>query len=171
MANGEAYEVKSPDVEATIVSEKQEVKWVKPFCLSYCCCNAFLLLWSTLFAYDGMTSLFSFTRCELSPGPLDIIKVEGELPSTIAFGSCAKQSRSQYVLDKVTEFEPDMFLFLGDNVYGDTIFPWVMNMKYNTYSCHESLQNLWSKGIFIYSNILNYLSHTAAQSTREAVMF
>ncbi len=38
----------------------------------------------------------------------------------IAFGSCLHQSRPAPILDVIAEFEPDTFVFLGDNVYGDT---------------------------------------------------
>lgn len=37
----------------------------------------------------------------------------------IAFGSCAYQERPQPIWQAVTDYRPDLFLFLGDNVYGD----------------------------------------------------
>ncbi len=37
----------------------------------------------------------------------------------IAFGSCLEQSRPVPALDAVRAHKPDLFLFLGDNVYGD----------------------------------------------------
>ena len=37
----------------------------------------------------------------------------------IAFGSCADQRLPQPIWDTVVAAEPDLFLFLGDNVYGD----------------------------------------------------
>lgn len=37
----------------------------------------------------------------------------------IAFGSCAKQSLPQPIWDTIAAHEPDLFLFLGDNVYAD----------------------------------------------------
>jgi alkaline phosphatase D len=39
---------------------------------------------------------------------------------TLAFGSCAHQDRPQPVLDAVIAAEPDVFVYLGDNIYGDT---------------------------------------------------
>ncbi len=39
--------------------------------------------------------------------------------SRIAFGSCADQTRPQPVWDAVLAYKPDLFLFLGDNVYAD----------------------------------------------------
>lgn len=42
------------------------------------------------------------------------------LPSRIAFGSCADQERPQPILGQVVARDPDLFVYLGDNVYGDT---------------------------------------------------
>ncbi len=38
----------------------------------------------------------------------------------IAFGSCAKQDKPQPIWNAVNEFQPELFIFLGDNIYGDT---------------------------------------------------
>jgi len=38
----------------------------------------------------------------------------------IAFGSCARQTKPQPIWDAVLASAPDLFVFLGDNVYGDT---------------------------------------------------
>jgi alkaline phosphatase D len=38
----------------------------------------------------------------------------------IAFGSCAKQSKPQPIWSAVLESQPDLFVFLGDNCYGDS---------------------------------------------------
>jgi alkaline phosphatase D len=38
----------------------------------------------------------------------------------IAFGSCAKQWQHQTIWDAVMATKPDLWLFLGDNIYGDT---------------------------------------------------
>lgn len=38
----------------------------------------------------------------------------------IAFGSCAKQWQHQTIWDAVLATKPDLWLFLGDNIYGDT---------------------------------------------------
>src|SRR3989337_529307 len=39
----------------------------------------------------------------------------------IAFGSCAKQTKDQPIWDAVLAAKPDLFVFLGDNIYGDKI--------------------------------------------------
>jgi alkaline phosphatase D len=40
--------------------------------------------------------------------------------SRIAFGSCADQDKDQPIWDKVVAAKPDLFVFLGDNIYGDS---------------------------------------------------
>ena len=56
------------------------------------------------------------TRVFIPPLPLPTHR-----PLTvIAFGSCANQSKPQPIWDAVTTSHPDLFVFLGDNIYGDT---------------------------------------------------
>jgi alkaline phosphatase D len=45
---------------------------------------------------------------------------QGAPPLTrIAFGSCADEEKPQPIWDAVLRYRPDLFLFAGDNVYGD----------------------------------------------------
>ncbi|MBL6614598.1 MAG: alkaline phosphatase family protein [Reyranella sp.] len=37
----------------------------------------------------------------------------------IAFGSCADQDKPQPIWDAILAYHPDLFIFMGDNVYGD----------------------------------------------------
>ena len=48
----------------------------------------------------------------------------------IAFGSCSKQSKPLGILDSVLTHQPDLFIFLGDNIYGDTEDMDVLRAKY-----------------------------------------
>ena len=50
--------------------------------------------------------------------------------SRIAFGSCAKQDKPQPIWDAVIETKPQLFAFLGDNIYADTEDMEVMRAKY-----------------------------------------
>lgn len=62
------------------------------------------------------------------PGGVDLSR-----PLTrIAFGSCSKESRPQPIWDAVEARQPDLFLFLGDNIYGDTRDIEVLERKYAT---------------------------------------
>ena len=50
--------------------------------------------------------------------------------SRIAFGSCAHQDRPQPVWNSILKENPELFLFLGDNIYADTPLKEVMRAKY-----------------------------------------
>lgn len=50
--------------------------------------------------------------------------------SKIAFGSCAKQDQPQPIWEAVVETEPQLFVFLGDNIYGDSEDMDVLRAKY-----------------------------------------
>src|SRR5829696_4582652 len=50
--------------------------------------------------------------------------------SRIAFGSCANQDKPQPIWDKIVADKPDVFLFIGDIVYGDTKDMDVLRGKY-----------------------------------------
>lgn len=39
--------------------------------------------------------------------------------SRIAFGSCLRQDQPQPIWNAIVESEPELFLFIGDNIYGD----------------------------------------------------
>ena len=41
-------------------------------------------------------------------------------PSKILFGSCAHQDKDMPILNTINSEQPEVFVFLGDNVYGDT---------------------------------------------------
>ena len=45
---------------------------------------------------------------------------------TIAFGSCVHQDRPQPIWSAVLADDPDVFVFLGDNIYGDSEDPQVL---------------------------------------------
>lgn len=52
------------------------------------------------------------------------------LISRIAFGSCAEEYKPQPVLRKALRHDPDVFVWLGDNVYGDTYEMDTLRAKY-----------------------------------------
>ena len=52
------------------------------------------------------------------------------LLTRIAFGSCAHQDKDQPIWDRVNAWEPELFIFLGDNIYGDTEDMQVLRAKY-----------------------------------------
>ncbi len=59
----------------------------------------------------------------------DVSEIRG-VPTRIAFGSCGHQDHDQPVLRTVLSKSPDMFIYLGDNIYGDTKDMSVLAAKY-----------------------------------------
>ncbi len=49
--------------------------------------------------------------------------------SRIAFGSCAKQTLPQPIWEPILAYRPDLFIFAGDNVYGDFHAPDAADLK------------------------------------------
>jgi alkaline phosphatase D len=54
----------------------------------------------------------------------------GRRLTRIAFGSCAEAGKPQPVWDPILAWRPDLFVFLGDNIYADTRDMAVMRRKY-----------------------------------------
>ena len=51
--------------------------------------------------------------------------------TTIAFGSCNKGNESQSIWQDINSNNPDLWIWLGDNIYGDTKNPNVLKRKYD----------------------------------------
>ena len=66
----------------------------------------------------------------------------GPLISKIAFGSCASEEHPQPVLDLVVRHKPDVFVYLGDNIYGDTKDMNVLKEKYAKLAAKPEFQRL-----------------------------
>lgn len=63
----------------------------------------------------------------------NIMACQQKMPevSRIAFGSCAHETEPQPVLELAATYKPDAFIFLGDNIYGDTDNMDTLQKKYN----------------------------------------
>lgn len=62
--------------------------------------------------------------------------------SKIAFGSCAEQDKPLPVFDIIVKHKPDLFIFLGDNIYADTNEEAEFRKKYQQLADHPPFQNL-----------------------------
>lgn len=62
--------------------------------------------------------------------------------SKIAFGSCGHQDQPLPIFDLIVKHKPDLFVFLGDNIYGDTKSMDTLQMKYNMLAAQSSFHNL-----------------------------
>ena len=62
--------------------------------------------------------------------------------SRIALGSCAHEGKKQPVLNRVVESRPDLFIYLGDNIYGDTRNMDKLRKKYQELSDKKEFKRL-----------------------------
>jgi alkaline phosphatase D len=60
----------------------------------------------------------------------------------IAFGSCARQDQPQPIWEAIVASHPQLFLFLGDNIYADTEDMDVMRSKYAQLDAQPGFQKL-----------------------------
>jgi len=70
--------------------------------------------------------------------PVDLAR----LPSIIAFGSCSEEDKPQPILDRVLAERPDLFVYLGDNIYGDTRSMDTLRAKYMRLAAKPEYQRL-----------------------------
>ena len=71
------------------------------------------------------------------------VAAQGRPPlSRIAFGSCADQAKPQPIWDAILAYRPELFIFAGDNVYGDFNSADAANLKraYDNGGRHRRLQ-------------------------------
>lgn len=59
----------------------------------------------------------------------------------VAFGSCARQSKPQPIWRAVAGARPDLFLFLGDNLYADARSAETLRQRYREFDGVEALQS------------------------------
>lgn len=62
----------------------------------------------------------------------------GFAPTRIAWGSCFRESLPCPMLDQLAAEKPELYLALGDNIYGDTQDMGVLRMKYRRLARHPS---------------------------------
>lgn len=60
----------------------------------------------------------------------------------IAFGSCGHQLGEQFIWNNVVDAEPDLWIWLGDNIYGDTEDMAVLRKKYQQLGDNQNYQYL-----------------------------
>lgn len=60
----------------------------------------------------------------------------------INFGSCNKQNEPQLLWDDIINNDPDLWIWLGDNIYGDTDNMQILKEKYQIQNSNKEYQNL-----------------------------
>ena len=69
--------------------------------------------------------------CCLTATALGQARSAGEAPlSRISLGSCAKLGQPQPIWEAIVVGQPELFVFLGDNIYGDSPDMDVLRAKY-----------------------------------------
>lgn len=63
-------------------------------------------------------------------------------PSKILFGSCAHQDKAMPILASINQEQADLFIFLGDNIYGDTRDMTELQAKYDKLAANSGFQQL-----------------------------
>ena len=90
----------------------------------------------------GVTLMTSFAVAQDQPPTIRTVAEIDSVVSKIAFGSCGHQNHDQPILNTIVAKNPDLFLYLGDNIYGDTNDMEVLKAKYNKLASKNEFQNL-----------------------------
>jgi alkaline phosphatase D len=91
---------------------------------------------------DNMTKLLTLTVCLLFPCFHALAQNNPIWPTRIAFGSCGSQDKPMPILDTALMHRPDVFVWLGDNIYGDTKDMAVLRAKYRQLAAKPEFQRL-----------------------------
>jgi alkaline phosphatase D len=76
---------------------------------------------------DDMNRCWSFT---IVLALACVCQADEKVLSHIDFGSCAHQDKPQPIWDAIVADKPELFLFIGDNIYGDSADMAVLRAKY-----------------------------------------
>lgn len=105
----------------------------------YLLASPFCSIQETVFAQNG-TNRNSLAKQRETPSIKDI--QTDQLISRIAFGSCGHQDKPHPILKTVVAKDPDLFIYLGDNIYGDTKDMKVLQAKYDKLGAKPEFQKL-----------------------------
>lgn len=71
-----------------------------------------------------------------------VISTSAQPVTRIAFGSCSRQNSQEQLWDEVVQLKPDLWIWGGDNIYGDTHDMSVLSKKYHEQKSRPSYQKL-----------------------------
>ena len=71
------------------------------------------------FSYLLPTALLISPLC--AQAPLSPTPVKQKEITQLCFGSCHRSGRNVQIWDQISKLQPQLFLFMGDNIYGDTL--------------------------------------------------
>lgn len=70
------------------------------------------------------------------------LMADDALVSTIGFGSCCRQDRPMAIWESIVSAKPDVFLMIGDNIYGDSEDLAVLKQKWDILGANPNFQTL-----------------------------
>ncbi|MEZ4682030.1 MAG: alkaline phosphatase D family protein [Caldilineaceae bacterium] len=73
---------------------------------------------------------------------LQLVDAQSNPLTVIAFGSCANQSKPQPIWAAINAVHPELFIFLGDNIYGDTEDMALLRARYELLARQPGYQRL-----------------------------
>jgi len=88
-----------------------------------------------------LISLTLLTGCMNEQSKKVVINKEVAI-NKIALGSCIKEGKQAPIFTAINDYRPDVFAFLGDNIYGDTVDMKVLLKKYDSLAGQAGYQVL-----------------------------
>ncbi|MEZ4735564.1 MAG: alkaline phosphatase D family protein [Caldilineaceae bacterium] len=95
-----------------------------------------------LFFMVHLVLLTACTAPSLPTGSVPLPQTRNAVVTALAFGSCANQTKQQLIWDAVLAGRPDLFVFLGDNIYGDTEEMDLLRARYNQLAQNPHFQRV-----------------------------
>lgn len=89
----------------------------------------------------GLLSCALLTECRAPRPQADAAQRQNPV-TTIAFGSCSDQKRPQPLWDDIVAQKPQVWIWLGDNIYGDTEQMDTLKAKYDRQKANPVYQQL-----------------------------
>ncbi|WP_460980626.1 alkaline phosphatase D family protein [Spirosoma fluminis] len=80
--------------------------------------------------------------CRTTTPATSVADTQSKLITTIAFGSCSDQKRPQPLWDDIVAKKPDVWIWLGDNIYGDSENMDTLTAKYARQKANPLYQQL-----------------------------
>lgn len=92
--------------------------------------------------YLSLVLIWVFNACSGTKGDKTEVSDVKSDTFKIAFGSCGHQNHPLPIFDEVLKQKPDLFIFLGDNIYGDTEIMDTLRAKYDRLGNKETFKRL-----------------------------
>lgn len=101
------------------------------------------MMMKLLIKYSLISAIvFSFAACTTESVQKEEFLVQNEAKIRLAFGSCAHSYDTLNIFDAINGLEPDVWIWLGDIVYGDTHDMDVLKEKYDKQKAKPQYQKL-----------------------------